>query len=156
MPKKNASTEEPVLRTKEIARMFGISLRQLQWWDERKIISPVQEGHSRLYSEQDAITVGIVSELRNKGLRLQAIRRVWSLTAKEIIRLLESPVVDLWLLVPGNPRQAPLIENDAKSVAVILAAQRGAMYVVSISDQRQKLIDARNGQHHARRTRARS
>jgi DNA-binding transcriptional MerR regulator len=147
MPKKNASTEEPVLRTNEIARIFGISLRQLQWWDERKIISPVHEGHSRLYSEQDAIEVAIVSELRNKGLSLQAIRRVWRLTATKIIRLLKSPVVDLWLLVPGNPRQAPLIENDAESVAVILVAQRGAMYVVSISEQRQKLIDARNGHH---------
>ena len=31
----------------DVARIAGVSLRQLQWWDERNVVSPRQEGHRR-------------------------------------------------------------------------------------------------------------
>ena len=33
----------------EVSRLTGVSLRQLQWWDEQGVVSPVQRGHRRLY-----------------------------------------------------------------------------------------------------------
>ena len=32
----------------EVSRIAGVSLRQLQWWDERKVVSPQHEGHKRV------------------------------------------------------------------------------------------------------------
>jgi DNA-binding transcriptional MerR regulator len=39
---------ERVLSSADVARLAGISLRQLQWWDERKLVSPRQEDHRRV------------------------------------------------------------------------------------------------------------
>jgi len=33
----------------EVARICGVTLRQLQWWDERHVVSPRQDGHKRVY-----------------------------------------------------------------------------------------------------------
>jgi DNA-binding transcriptional MerR regulator len=60
----------------QAASIAGVSLRQLQWWDENALIMPRQEGHRRIYSGFDIIYVMIVAELRRKGLSLQRIRRI--------------------------------------------------------------------------------
>jgi DNA-binding transcriptional MerR regulator len=35
--------------TSDVSRICSVSLRQLQWWDERKVVSPRQDGHKRVY-----------------------------------------------------------------------------------------------------------
>ena len=55
----------------DVARIAGVSLRQLQWWDERNVVSPVQEGHRRVYRQQEVIEVSVIAELRRKGFSLQ-------------------------------------------------------------------------------------
>ena len=39
----------------DVARICGVSLRQLQWWDERNVVSPRQDGHKRVYLAQEEI-----------------------------------------------------------------------------------------------------
>ena len=56
--------------------LTGISLRQLQWWDERHIVVPARDGHRRVYSLDDLAEVAIICELRRRGFSLQKIRRV--------------------------------------------------------------------------------
>ena len=51
----------------EVARIAGVSLRQLQWWDERNVVSPRQEGHRRVYLPQEVVEVSVIAELRRKG-----------------------------------------------------------------------------------------
>src|SRR5438034_10414571 len=60
----------------DVARISGVSLRQLQWWDERNVVSPRQDGHRRVYLPQEVIEVSVIAELRRKGFSLQKIRRV--------------------------------------------------------------------------------
>jgi len=48
----------------DVARIAGVSLRQLQWWDERNVVSPLQEGHRRVYRQQEVIEVSVIAELR--------------------------------------------------------------------------------------------
>jgi DNA-binding transcriptional MerR regulator len=40
---------DQVFTSREVSRIAKISRRQLQWWDERKLISPRQEGHNALH-----------------------------------------------------------------------------------------------------------
>ena len=67
---------EQRLTSNEVAALTGISLRQLQWWDERGLVVPAREGHRRLYSLDDLAEVAVISELRKKGFSLQRMRKV--------------------------------------------------------------------------------
>jgi len=60
----------------EVARICGVSLRQLQWWDERNVVSPRQDGHKRIYLREEVVEISVIAELRRKGFSLQKIRRV--------------------------------------------------------------------------------
>ena len=54
----------------EVARIAQVSLRQLQWWDEQKVVSPRHEGHKRIYLAAEVVEITVIAELRRKG-RLQ-------------------------------------------------------------------------------------
>jgi hypothetical protein len=70
------------MRSNEIVKATGVSLRQLQWWDERGIIRPAREhgaggqGLLREYSDADLRKIRIMKELRDKGLGIQTIRKL--------------------------------------------------------------------------------
>jgi MerR HTH family regulatory protein len=65
------TTSEQVFTSSDVSRIAKVSLRQLQWWDERKLISPHQEGHRRVYLREGVIEIMVVAELRRRGLALQ-------------------------------------------------------------------------------------
>ena len=92
--------------SREVSRIAKSSLRQLQWWDERKLISPRQEGHRRVYLPEQVIEIMVVAELRRKGLALQKIRRVVHFLRREMAVLvkkhLSSPAEGLYLLTDGK------------------------------------------------------
>ena len=68
----------------DVARICGVSLRQLQWWDERSVVSPRQDGHKRVYLAQEVLEVSVIAELRRKGFSLQKIRRVLRFLQKDM------------------------------------------------------------------------
>jgi len=72
----------------EVARIARISLRQLQWWDERKVVSPEHQGHRRHYSPEEVVEITVIAELRRKGFSLQKIRRVLRYLQREMGRRL--------------------------------------------------------------------
>ena len=72
----------------EVARIAQVSLRQLQWWDERKVVSPRHEGHKRVYVPEEVVEITIIAELRRKGFSLQKIRRVLRFLQREMGRRL--------------------------------------------------------------------
>lgn len=71
--------------TRELANRARVSLRQLQWWDERGLVSVRHERHRRIYTPDDAIQVIVISQLRQAGLSLQWIRRVLNKEARELM-----------------------------------------------------------------------
>src|SRR3954447_6782733 len=79
-----ATAEQDRYTSGEVARIAGVSLRQLQWWDERNVVSPRQEGHRREYLPQAVVAVSAIVELRRKGFSLQKIRRVLRFLQKEM------------------------------------------------------------------------
>src|SRR6476660_8308796 len=71
-----------------VAKIAQVSLRQLQWWDERKVVSPRHEGNKRVYLAEEGIEISLIAELRRKGLSLQKSRRVLRFVQREMGRRL--------------------------------------------------------------------
>ena len=70
--------------SREVVGLTGISLRQLQWWDERRIVVPAREGHRRLYSTEDLAEVAVICELRRRGFSLQRVRKAIQYVEREV------------------------------------------------------------------------
>lgn len=64
--------------TGEVARLCGVTVRTVQYYDTRGILSPseLSEGGRRLYSEDDVKRMKIVCFLRELGLSIEAIRQL--------------------------------------------------------------------------------
>lgn len=70
------STSDVRFRTMEVARFAGVSLRQLQVWEENRVAVASRSGRVRLYSASQALFVVVVAELRRRGLSFQRLRRL--------------------------------------------------------------------------------
>jgi len=64
------------MNTATVAQLAGVTLRQLQWWDEEGACSVRRNGHGRQYSETDAVLACCVARLRQGGLPLQRVRHI--------------------------------------------------------------------------------
>src|SRR5256885_6302143 len=79
-----AQVPERTYSSSEVSDIAGVSLRQLQWWDERKVVSPRHEGHRRVYFAAEVVEITVIAELRRKGFSLQKIRRVLRFLQREM------------------------------------------------------------------------
>ncbi|HNY41091.1 MAG TPA: MerR family transcriptional regulator [Bryobacteraceae bacterium] len=134
-----SSSETQSYSSADVARLSGVSLRQLQWWDEQKVVSPQHDGHKRNYNMAEVVEVSVIAELRRKGFSLQKIRRVLRFLQKEMGRRLAdilAPESDIHLLTDG--KHIYLEEDHTRIVDVIKNAKQ-AMFVVSVSDQVRRL-----------------
>src|SRR5215470_14229598 len=89
----------------DVARICGVSLRQLQWWDERGVVSPRQDGHKRIYLPEEVIETSVIAELRRKGFSLQKIRRVLRFLQKDMGKRLSEALAltsEIHLLTDGK------------------------------------------------------
>ena len=96
-----AVLEEPRTFTSlQIANVSGATLRQLQWWDEKRYVSPVHEGHRRVYSMEDAVLCSIIAQLLAAGDSLQKIRKI--IAALRTDKRIGNAIKDnsnLWIIV---------------------------------------------------------
>jgi|SRR5688572_20191145 len=68
--------------SREVAAITGLSARQLQWWDARKLIKPSVASHrteaggftERRYSPVDLFELAVLADLRRSGLSLAKLR----------------------------------------------------------------------------------
>ena len=114
--------------------MTGVSLRQLQWWDEQGVVSPVQNGRRRLYSPAEVLLVGIIVSLRRKRLSLQKIRKVFSgmQETEELQKLLIAQgQIDVYLLTDG---ETVTLESSPNAIVGILKRAQKPLLAVSVSD----------------------
>ena len=94
-----ASSEEQGYNSSDVARICGVSLRQLQWWDERNVVSPRQDGHKRVYLAEEVVEISVIAELRRKGFSLQKIRRVLRFLQQEMGKRLSDAVANVTALL---------------------------------------------------------
>jgi|SRR5450759_5329169 DNA-binding transcriptional MerR regulator len=123
----------------DVSRIAQVSLRQLQWWDERKVVSPRHEGHKRIYNPEEVIEITVIAELRRKGFSLQKIRRVLRFLQREMGKRLADVLEresDLHLVTDGK---TIFLEDQHDRIIDILKNARQPMFVVCVSDQVRRL-----------------
>ena len=70
--------------SREVAAITGLSARQLQWWDLRKLMKPTVSSHrtdaggftERRYSPVDLFELAVLADLRRNGLSVAKIRQL--------------------------------------------------------------------------------
>jgi len=90
----------PGISTTTVARFTGVSLRQLQWWDEQGHICPMKIGHARSYTPRQAFQVILLAQIsRARSTSWRERKRVGRLRpVMDVIRAASKS--DLrWLLV---------------------------------------------------------
>ena len=126
----------------DVARICGVSLRQLQWWDERSVVSPRQDGHKRVYLPQEVLEVSVIAELRRKGFSLQKIRRVLRFLQKDMGKRLSEALKsdsESHLLTDGK---SIYLEDAPDRIIDLLKNARQPMFLVCVSDQVRRLSQA--------------
>lgn len=139
--KAKASEGQPLLvhSSADVSRLTGVSLRQLQWWDEQRVVSPRHEGHKRVYSMEEVLEISMIAELRRKGFSLQKIRRVLKLMQKEMAKRLGqilSGDKEVHLLTDGKSIH---LEDAPEQIVELLKGSRQPMFLVCVTDQLKRL-----------------
>src|SRR5579871_3587657 len=136
-----AQVQERTYSSSEVAEVAGVSLRQLQWWDERKVVSPRHEGHRRVYFPAEVIEITVIAELRRKGFSLQKIRRVLRFLQREMGKRLSEVMQassDLHLVTDGK---SIFLEDQHERIIDLLKNAKQPMFLVCVSDQARRLND---------------
>jgi DNA-binding transcriptional MerR regulator len=70
--------------SREVAGLTGLSARQLQWWDSRRLFAPAVAPHrteaggftERRYTPLDVIELQVLADLRRRGFSIPQLRRL--------------------------------------------------------------------------------
>jgi len=116
--------------SKTASRLVGVSLRQLQYWDEQDFIRPSVQlaegrGTKRLYSFHDLVCLKVVRDLAHHGFTLQKIRRCLG-PLKEDSSQTERPAESLKYLTDGE--ELFVITSDRRKILDAIERQ----FVVSL------------------------
>ena len=133
------STDGQGFNSSDVSRICGVSLRQLQWWDERSVVSPRQDGHKRVYMAEEVVEISVIAELRRKGFSLQKIRRVLRFLQKDMGKRLSealSATADVHLLTDGK---SIFLEEAPHRIIDLLKNARQPMFLVCVTDQVKRL-----------------
>jgi len=132
----------------DVIELTGITARQLQWWDERKIVVPQRRGRNRVYSVDDLADVAVICELRNKGFSLQRVRQVMRYLQRELGKRLVETVTsgsEYHLLTDGK---RIYLENSERQIVDLLKNSRQPLLSVCLTDAVQEVraqVRKRNG-----------
>jgi len=138
-PRPASSPEAKGFNSTDVARNCGVSLRQLQWWDERNVVSPRQDGHKRIYMLEEVVEISVIAELRRKGFSLQKIRRVLRFLQKDMGKRLSDAIAasaDVHLLTDGK---SIYLEEAPNRIIDLLKNAKQPMFLVCVTDQVKRL-----------------
>ena len=80
--------------SREVAALTGLSARQLQWWDARRLFTPAiaprrtEAGGftERRYTPMDVLELQVLAELRRRGFSVARLRRLLT-TLRDVFRV---------------------------------------------------------------------
>jgi DNA-binding transcriptional MerR regulator len=72
--------------SREVAQLTGLTARQLQWWDSRRLFVPAIAPHrteaggftERRYTPMDVLELQVLADLRRRGFSIPRMRRILS------------------------------------------------------------------------------
>jgi len=111
--------------TKIICKIVGVSLRQVQHWDETGLVKPsireaAGKGTIRLYSYTDLIQLKVVKTLRDHRISLQKIRRSLEYLQSHFPEI-RRPLLELKFLTDGET--IFILTADQKEILDTLRSQ---------------------------------
>ena len=70
--------------SREVANLTGLTARQLQWWDARRVFAPAIASHrteaggftERRYTPMDVLELQVLADLRRRGFSVPRLRRL--------------------------------------------------------------------------------
>jgi len=120
--------------TRTIAKILGLSIRQIDYWDRTHFVKPsVSEasgyGSVRLYSFTDLIQLKVAKTLIDKGISLQKIRKAINYLRKNMPEV-KKPLSELRFLTDGETifvitRDKKVIIDTLKSGQLVLSVALG-------------------------------
>ncbi len=154
--------------SREVAVMTGLTARQLQWWDTRRLFTPAvatqrtQAGGftERRYTPLDVMELQVLAELRHRRFSIPKLRRLL-VTLRDVfgIRLYEAigeggPVT---LLVAGDQLYAKtadghLFDLDQPTQALLMSEEGRGLRVLTPRQRRSRTAGLRHSGLDARRT----
>jgi|SRR5215471_3817341 len=132
---------ERTYTSSEVSKVANVSLRQLQWWDERKVVSPRHEGHRRVYGASEVIEITVIAELRRKGFSLQKIRRVLRFLQREMGKRLAEVTQGNSVLHLVTDGKSIYLEDQHERIIDLLKNARQPMFLVCVSDQARRISE---------------
>ncbi len=129
----------------ELLRLFGrdgLTLRNLQWWDEKGLLVPEHKWHSRRYSREDVVMIGLILRFRRRGVSLQMIRKIIRQVKGKIAAhkktgpVKESPFAEYIVLNSESKETAPAkFFNEPEQLVMFLCFDsRSPVAVVSLGE----------------------
>lgn len=74
-----AASPDDYQRIGEIARIYGVTLRTLRFYEDKGLIAPKREGNSRLYSALDLKRLQLILLGRKVGFSLREVKQMLDL-----------------------------------------------------------------------------
>jgi len=119
----------------DVLDLTGITARQLQWWDERRIVVPERHGHRRIYAWEQLVTIAVICQLRQRGFSLQRVRKVIRFLQQEFGTSLAATVgaaSEYHLLAGGSQLY---LRTSARQVVDLLKNSRQPLFDICLSDE---------------------
>ena len=120
--------------TRDVLELTGVTARQLQWWDEQRVVVPEREGRNRMYSTADLVEILVIEELRRRHISLQQVRRVLRFLRKEVHSRLADIVQgskEHHLLLDGKH---VYLESDSRQIVDLMRNTNQPMLLICLTD----------------------
>jgi DNA-binding transcriptional MerR regulator len=120
--------------TSDVLQLTGVTARQLQWWDEKRVVVPEREGRNRIYSTADLVEILVIEQLRRRHISLQQVRRVLRFLRKEVHMRLADIVQgskEHHLLLDGKH---VYLESDSRQIVDLMRNTDQPMLLICLTD----------------------
>jgi DNA-binding transcriptional MerR regulator len=120
--------------TRDVLELTGVTARQLQWWDEKRVVVPEREGRNRIYSASDLVEILVIEKLRSRHISLQQVRRVLRFLRKEVHSRLADIVQgrkEHHLLLDGKH---VYLESDSRQIVDLMRNTNQPMLLICLTD----------------------
>jgi DNA-binding transcriptional MerR regulator len=139
--------------SREVAALTGLTARQLQWWDARRLFAPAQAPRrtpaggftERRYTPLDVLELQVLADLRRRGFSVPRLRRLLQ-TLREVFRVrLYEAIGDgpLTLLIGGNLLYARasdgrIFDLDDPTQALLLDVEHLPLRQLTVRERRRR------------------
>jgi DNA-binding transcriptional MerR regulator len=75
----NLDNNEELTRIGDMARLYGVTLRALRFYEDKGLIQPVRQGTTRLYTRRDQARLKLILRGRKIGFSLREVKQMLDL-----------------------------------------------------------------------------